>query len=109
MTHAPETRHIPALLVWPAVAAASAAILMGAWQLAFFALGLVSGGYVGELEGMVRLAAAAGAVAMAVTLPAARLLLRFARASMAFAIVAIPLGAWAAYLLLPRVFPYANF
>jgi hypothetical protein len=43
MTHAPETMHIPALLVWPAVA-----------------------------------------VAMAVTLPAAR-------------------------LLLPRVFPYANF
>lgn len=82
---------------------------MGLWQVANFGLGLVAGDYYGELEGLVRVSAAAGAIAMLATLPVARLLFRRARASAWLAVLMIPIGAVAIYYLAPRVFPYSHF
>jgi hypothetical protein len=82
---------------------------MGFWQAANFGIGIAVGDYVGELEGLVRVSAAAGAIAMLVTFPLARFFLRRAHASAWVAVTMIPLGAVAAYYFLPRVFIYAKF
>jgi hypothetical protein len=81
---------------------------MGLWQVANFGLGIVAGDYYGEMEGLVRVSAAAGAIAMLATLPVARLLFRRARASAWLAVLMIPIGAVAIYYLAPRVFLYAQ-
>ncbi len=96
-------------LVWPAGLVASTGVLMGLWQVASFGLGIVAGDYVGELEGIVRVSAAAGAIAMLATVPVARFLFRRARASAWLAVLMIPVGVVAIYELVPRVFLYAKF
>lgn len=82
---------------------------MGCWQVSNLALGWAVGDYVGELEGLVRVSAAAGAIAMLATLPIARLLLRRARASAWMAALMIPVGVLGIYYLIPRVFLFAVF
>ncbi len=110
MSMQPDHDHrAPGWLVWPAVFVASVAALMGFWQAANFGIGIAVGDYVGELEGLVRVSAAAGAIAMLVTFPLARFFLRRAHASAWVAVTMIPLGAVAAYYFLPRVFIYAKF
>jgi hypothetical protein len=93
----------------PAALIASVAVLMCFWQVTNLGIVLAVGDYIGELEGLVRVSAAAGAIAMLATLPVGRFLLRRARASVWFAVLMIPLGALAIYYLLPRVFVYATF
>ena len=99
----------PRWLAWSGAAAFSGAILMGSWQLAHLLLGLLAGSYMSELEGVVRVSAAAGVLATIVTLLAARHVLRCARNSVWLATVMIPAGAVGVYLLLPRVFVYTTF
>ncbi len=102
-------RRTPPWLAWSAGCVASVGVLMGLWQVANFGLGIVAGDYVGELEGLVRVSAAAGAISMLATLPVARLLFRRARASAWLAALMIPIGAFAIYHLVPSVFVYAKF
>ncbi|MBM3496801.1 MAG: hypothetical protein FJX72_21140 [Armatimonadetes bacterium] len=109
MSTQPDPSHrAPLWLVLPAALIASVAVLMCCWQVANLGIGLAVGDYIGELEGLVRVSAAAGAIAMLATLPVARFLLRRARASVWLALLMIPLGAVATYYLVPRVFVYAT-
>jgi len=94
---------------WMGAIACAGALLMGVWQAANLLLGVLVGDDIGELQVLVRVSAAAGAIAMLVTLPALPRMLRWARRSAWLATLRIPAGAVGVYWLLPRVFVYADF
>lgn len=108
-TRPEESLPTPRWLVWPATSAGSLAVLMGSWQVANLGIGFAVGDHVGEVEGLVRVSAGAGAIAMLATLPAARFLLRRARASAAVALLMLFIGVTATYYLVPRAFMHASF
>lgn len=80
-------------LAWFGTCAVASAVLMGCWQVAFLALGLLVGDYLQESEGLVRVSAVAGALAMLATLPMLLHLRRWADSSVVFAALMIPAGA----------------